>query len=567
MNAVKIWLLPAILFLGFSLRLLAVDFGLPFLYHADEPIIVNHALAYGSGDLNPHFFKIPPLISYLLFFCYGVVFIAGKILSYFPDTAAFEKLFYTDPTLFYLTARVIFGVVAGTLSILIFYKLLRVRFENSFALAGAFLFSICFLHVRDSHYVYADIPLVLVILVSMGIFSKLVQNPSLKLHFLCGAMIGLAAAVKYNGAVLVFPYLTACFFSSQNRFPVKGWLTAGFASTLIFICLNPFSVIDFSTFQSELMTQSQAQGGTSWYHHYLYSLAGGMGWPLLLVSTLGFFAAITQGKAEDRVWVVFAGIYYLVLVRAGQHYDRYVLPLLPFMIYFALSLFATNQNHAFLKGRKLFAFILILAAIPLTKSVLFIKIMSASDTRTLAREWVHRNIPAGSPIAIEWEFYMPRLNFSETQLLEKKATLEQGQKKFSGAKVRRLDALIEKSKREPGYQLSFLVTDPSQDRFLMARPAVAYDFDALWNLHRDFYVIRMGFPERPETKTFFAHLRKQGRLIARFSPYKNPKRWLPYDAQPMTGGPFLWTELWNRQRGGVSLEIYHVSQPPNSLTA
>ena len=60
-------LLFSILALAFLVRIVGIQFGLPNLYHADEPIIVNHAMAYGTGDFNPHFFKIPPLVSYLLF--------------------------------------------------------------------------------------------------------------------------------------------------------------------------------------------------------------------------------------------------------------------------------------------------------------------------------------------------------------------------------------------------------------------------------------------------------------------------------------------------------------------
>ena len=64
-----------ILLLGFLLRSVAVHFGLPELYHADEPNVVNRALAYGTGDLNPHYFKIPPAVSYWVFFSYGFYFI------------------------------------------------------------------------------------------------------------------------------------------------------------------------------------------------------------------------------------------------------------------------------------------------------------------------------------------------------------------------------------------------------------------------------------------------------------------------------------------------------------
>ena len=72
------WLLAGILLLALALRITGIQFGLPHLYHADEPIVVNHALAYGAGDLNPHFFKIPPLVSYLLFVVYGAAYLIGR---------------------------------------------------------------------------------------------------------------------------------------------------------------------------------------------------------------------------------------------------------------------------------------------------------------------------------------------------------------------------------------------------------------------------------------------------------------------------------------------------------
>ena len=79
----KSLILLAIIFLGISMRIIGIDFGLPFLLHNDEPVVVNYALAYGTGDFNPHFFKVPPLLSYMLFFLYGVFFLTGKMIGYF----------------------------------------------------------------------------------------------------------------------------------------------------------------------------------------------------------------------------------------------------------------------------------------------------------------------------------------------------------------------------------------------------------------------------------------------------------------------------------------------------
>src|SRR3989338_379142 len=86
-----------ILILGFLVRVVGINFGLPDLYHADEPIIVNHAAAYGTGDLNPHFFKIPPLVSYLVAVAYGVYFLIARALGWIADVHDFQILFLTDP--------------------------------------------------------------------------------------------------------------------------------------------------------------------------------------------------------------------------------------------------------------------------------------------------------------------------------------------------------------------------------------------------------------------------------------------------------------------------------------
>ena len=77
-----------IILLGAVLRLWGISFGLPYQFHQDEPIIVNHALAYGTGDFNPHFFIIPPLTSYILFFFYGIYFFAGRAFLYYNRDSA-----------------------------------------------------------------------------------------------------------------------------------------------------------------------------------------------------------------------------------------------------------------------------------------------------------------------------------------------------------------------------------------------------------------------------------------------------------------------------------------------
>jgi len=101
------FILLLILLLALSVRLLGINYGLPYVLYPDEAVIVNHAMAFGTGDLNPHYFIYPSLYMYVLFIVYGMTYIGGRLLGAFGSTDDFIRLFFTDATIFYLPGRLI----------------------------------------------------------------------------------------------------------------------------------------------------------------------------------------------------------------------------------------------------------------------------------------------------------------------------------------------------------------------------------------------------------------------------------------------------------------------------
>lgn len=547
-----------ILFLAFALRVSALSFGLPHLYHADEPIVVNHALAYGTGDLNPHFFKIPPLISYLLFFFYGLFYISGRLTGHFEAPQDLEALFYGDPTAFYLIARFIFGAAAGTLSVYLLYRLTLKHFTRRTALLAAFFLSICFLHVRDSHFVYADIPLVLVLIAGFFPILEIAgARGSMRTHVAAGAWIGLAAAVKYNGAALVIPYMIALLISEKKSILKKLFLTAAI-SAAVFIFLNPFALLDYAYFYSEIRRQSESNTGVPFFHHLRYSLFGGLT-TLLFPAAAGIFLLKTYDK-KKLCLAAFIFFYYAVLAAAGQPYDRYVLPLIPFLLIFSADFLISIRDRFNWHGISFVIGLFLLIAIPLLQDILFIRIMTTDDTRTQAKSWIEKNIPSGSHIALGWDFLMPRLSFSKNQLEAKK---NQAKGFYSESQRRRLDAMILSDEKSERYNLYFLSDAPEPLRFLLASPTLPYNLQQLKDYGVDYVIL----PEsgRSENKTrstgikqFYQDLEKQADLAVQFSPYKNKSRMIPYDDQPLTGGPFLLNDLVSRESNGQPLRIYKI---------
>lgn len=559
MNLRNFWI---IILVGFALRLIGVHFGLPYLYHADEPIVVNHAMAFGTGDLNPHFFKIPPLVSYILFLCYGIYFLCGKIIGFFPSIDSYQFAFFIRPSMFYLIARMVFGVLLGTFTIAQFQRSMERHFDPRVALGASGLLAVCFLHVRDSHYVYADIPLVFILVVAFGIFWDIIDYPqNNKLYLKAGALIGIATAFKYNGAALVIPYLLTFFMAGKKNLRAFIWGLA--LIPVCFIVLNPFSVLDFSFFLKEISKQGDALGGAGWIHHAVYSLRGAAGFPVFFFSLIGLAAAVKSKNPKIWVFALFHLVYYAILALRGQNYDRYVLPMIPSMLFF--TSYGIFQIAGVVKrGRKITYTILILtAAVPsLARCVLFDKIMLSKDNRTVAKEWVENHIPAGSPIALDWDFYMPRLLFSYEQLQEKRMRV-QNDGTYSKTQDRRLYYLMnDGNESRPRYPLNFLSKNPAhQERFLFADPLVPYDVAELRRRGIQ-YVITGNFGKNPDAslKGFRDKLQSEGELVAFLTPYRNGDIRLPLDAQPLTGGPFLWEDLWQRERNGQPLEIYKLKQ-------
>lgn len=555
LNRLPIFLILA---LAFTLRVLGVNFGLPDLYHADEPIVVNHALAFGSGDFNPHFFKIPPLVSYLLFPIYGLFFLLGKTAGLFGSVKDFELLFYTNPTVFYLLARLIFGVLLGTLSVYIFYRFLLKTDSLERALVGAFLLSVCLLHVRQSHYVYADIPLVLVMILAYFPLMKTARAEArFKDHLAMGFYIGLAAAVKYNGGVLVIPYFFALGWPFKKKIFYGCFLTLG-VSFITFALLNPYAFLDFKFFVQEIYNESEAhRGGVPGFYHATYSLANAMGWPLFLVSLFGLGKALFNKDKARQTFAFFAISYYVVLCRWGQPYPRYVLPLLPVLFLFASDVLVNFFGATIGKKRLGIFLVTVILALPtFLHAVLFDRVMLAPDNRTLAKAWIEENVVTGSKIALEQDFYMPRLRFSPTQLEEKKFKL--GAESFHAqAKMRKLDFLQADARKRPSYELYELSHDVRvKEDFVLTPPKLSYDLESLRAAGIE-YVIVVRLWEIDLHQGFYDALQQKAELVAEFNPYRGAKRLWPY-THPLTGGPFLFRDLWERERNGQPLKIYKI---------
>jgi len=113
--------LLAILFIALLVRIPGINYGLPFLYSADESYIVHVAGQLASGHLQAGYFVKPLLFHFLLISQYGGYYTYCLLTGIVDNLETFKELYYSNPTWFYLLARLT-SLFLGVLSILAIYK-------------------------------------------------------------------------------------------------------------------------------------------------------------------------------------------------------------------------------------------------------------------------------------------------------------------------------------------------------------------------------------------------------------------------------------------------------------
>ena len=119
-----------------TLRLVAIDYGLPAIYNPDEIAIMSRALAFAKGDLNPHNFLYPTFFFYALFAWLGLYFVVARLAGWVASLNAFQQQFFLDPSRIYVAGRTL-GAASGALTVGATALLGRSLFDQRTALAAA----------------------------------------------------------------------------------------------------------------------------------------------------------------------------------------------------------------------------------------------------------------------------------------------------------------------------------------------------------------------------------------------------------------------------------------------
>jgi hypothetical protein len=407
-------ILSLILLVALSVRLLGITYGFPYVFFPDEAMLVNHAMAFGTGDLNPHSFIYPSLYMYVLFIIYGLIYVGGWLVGVFGSTDDFIRLFFTDATIFYLPGRLI-AAFSGVASVWMVYKLGRRAYSRQAGLIAAAILSFSVLHVNYSHFVKTHVPAGLLVIVTIWLAWSIYEGQkSWRRYCAAGAVAGLAASTIYHAGFVLISIFVAHWLHSKNRRQARlldpKLMGAAGASFAAFVFTTPFAILDWSTFRSDLTSgAAMAYSGGFWERGTLYpftSLLWSFGEPMGAVALLALGYSFVRRQPVDLILAsqpIFVGLF-LMLFRVKE--SAHMLVAFPAISILAAA-FLIDAITWVLRWRAslqpiaaatVTAFLIIAPALASSKASYR---LSLADTRVLAKAWVEENIPPGSKIVMD----------------------------------------------------------------------------------------------------------------------------------------------------------------------
>lgn len=450
----------AILILASFLRFWGL---VPNMLHPDEgPLQVNSWKLIGNivsrGDFNPHTYKYGTISFYLQAIVAAPVFLFFYIVEIFNFfiTSSFNMKFQSfgllynsvvDKHWYFLTLvgrglTAIFGVGCTYLV----YKIGKKLFNIQIGIISALLISIAPLHVRDSHYITTDIPMLFFVLLSFYFLLNLFKNKSLKWYVASGITLGISSTIKFFPiALLAYPVAIIYAFEKNRKYLLKVFISLCCILIGIFIGL-PFVFIEPNgpiLFMEDLSRYALPWYGTS-ITSFIFSLVN-----FIMSSGKTTFPDITQivnltFRPFFTNFLIFNGFGILPSIFAISgfvllmfkdfkkfvllsiipltnfiyisaylpvYYERLLLPTLGFLViyssYFIFFLFSYFGN----KYPKKKALILVVLLFMVIFQPIYISTNLSLDCgkKTMEKEsseWIAANITEGSDVA-----YMPEVSF------------------------------------------------------------------------------------------------------------------------------------------------------------
>jgi len=434
------------------LRVPAVNFALPFVWHDDEPRNVSHgAIMIDHGSLNPHFFAYPSLL-------FDVVAAMGsvqKLLGAGWKPGAGLRVenrgiaMTTDPHLF-IALRLVTVILSIGICVAVWGVCYLVTRKWWAATLAGLLLAVSPLMVVDGVFITPDTYSAFFTAVGLLAAIWLMRRGSRLSYVIAGAAVGLATGSKYNAVVVAVAVIGAHFLRypqakaslvsvdtpKQHGVPfgrlarqVEPLLLAGFAAVIAFVVTTPEAVFNFHHFfkGASGIAQDYATGHVPGYNFgsafaFYVRTFNDQGLIFSVLVGVGVISLFGRWWRESLVMVTFVVCYGWLISSQSLYYDRDLLPAMPALAVLAALGVATitDRFDPVLRTRiwvLAIAFALVIAGLvpPITTSARQPGILADHPTAE-AEAWIYKHVSLGSTVVVEW--YGPWINTTKYRLVK-----------------------------------------------------------------------------------------------------------------------------------------------------
>lgn len=524
------WSIAGVLALGALVRFAGLTVGLSGTAVGDEPSVVQHAMAFGSGDLNPHYFVYPAFYMYVLFAVFGLYYAVGRLAGLFDSAESFATAFLTDAGPVYLLGRLV-SATAGLAAVWVLYRFVQEAFGFRAALLSSLFLALNPFHVWDSHFAIADAPMVLTIVLALWAIDRVCEKARPLDYLLAGGAIGLGAATKYIPVLLVIPLIVAHFWQSGLAFwraslqDRRLWL--GLAAVLVvFFFATPFTVLDASSALGHIQERIfESTSGPSQNRIIWTKLLVQYGPLFLAMVCLGGWIVVRSGTFRERMLLVFPLLFLGIAAVRGYWATRYFSPVMPVAcILVALALVRIGQRWPVLsQGNALALMVAVILAVPAWAVIQDVRHLQQPTSRELATAWVKSSIPAGTKLVVDPYFRFP---LAPQAIEEKLRLVEQrlGRKARLVAQALRLQ--LKNASPGQGYYILPSRNYPESASFGMVDRQDVYNVQEYLKRGAEYFVIglpRYGEFEAEQYQVFYRDLSRCCQVVYEVPPGPDPR--------------------------------------------
>lgn len=401
-------LLFLIIIIGFSLRVINIDWDKGHFLHPDERLYVNASNISLPSSLEEFFSPDSPLNPDMFYYGSFPLYIYKIINLIFINES------------FLIVSRLVSSLFS-TSTIILIYLLGKKLFNRKIGLISAFIFAFAPGSIQYAHFNTTES--ILIFLLSAITYFSILFFIKFRYSVLItiATLLGFSVATKITGITFgLLPFLIFIYLGIRKKYEL--FIFGGLIFTLTFILTAligaPYQVIDWNSFIKE---QQYMQGvilginkppftiiyeGTLLYAYPLFKVLpfifGFITFPISIIGLVVLIKKLSTNFKTNLILLsilIFPIIYFLWTGSWYAKFSRYYLILLPFFSIWAAYALGLLKNKILI--------LLILLGIAIN-GIMFIRIYLVDHTRIAASKWIFENIPKFSTISGEhWDDNLP----------------------------------------------------------------------------------------------------------------------------------------------------------------